>query len=62
LLKAIPALNDQLKGMGIDTAESADVMDEDESEKDVKPQRRVKAKKAEKANIEATSDEDGDED
>jgi hypothetical protein len=48
--------------MGIETAESANAMDEDESEKEAKPQRRVKAKRAEKANIEATSDEDGDED
>jgi len=36
-------------------------MDEDEPEEDKKPRKRVKAKKTEKANIEATSDEDGDE-
>jgi hypothetical protein len=51
-----------LKGVGIDVGESADAMDEDESEKEAKPQKRIRAKKTEKANIEATSDEDGDED
>jgi activated RNA polymerase II transcriptional coactivator p15 len=48
--------------MGIDLDGSADAMDEDEGEWEAKPQKRVKAKKTEKANIEATSDEDGDED
>jgi hypothetical protein len=62
LLQAIPAINAQLKDMGIALDESADAMDEDESEKDEKPSKRIKAKKTEKANIEATSDEDGDDD
>jgi hypothetical protein len=62
LLQAIPAINAQLKDMGIALDESADAMDEDESEKDEKPPKRIKAKKTEKANIEATSDEDGDDD
>jgi hypothetical protein len=47
--------------MGIDVGESVDAMDEDESEEVEKPQKRIKAKKTEKANIEATSDEDSDE-
>ncbi|PMD57021.1 PC4-domain-containing protein [Hyaloscypha bicolor E] len=62
LLKAIPAINAQLKDMGIVLGESADAMDEDEPEEETKPQKRIKGKKTEKANIEATSDEDGDED
>ena len=33
-------------------------MDEDEKEEEALPKRRIKAKKVEKANIEATSDED----
>jgi len=60
LLQAIPAINAQLKEMGIALGESADAMDEDEPEEEEKPKKRVKAKKTEKANIEATSDEDGD--
>jgi hypothetical protein len=48
--------------MGIDLGESVDAMDEDESEEVEKPRKRTKAKKTEKANIEATSDEDGDDD
>jgi hypothetical protein len=49
--------------MGIIVGESADAMDEDDDEEEeTKPQKRVKAKKTEKANIEATSDEDGGED
>jgi hypothetical protein len=47
--------------MGIVLGESTDAMDEDEPEEETKPQRRIKGKKTEKANIEATSDEDGDE-
>jgi hypothetical protein len=62
LVKAIPGINAQLKEMGIDAGESADAMDEDEAEEVPKPQKRIKARKAEKANIEATSDEDEDED
>ncbi|KAH8793626.1 putative RNA polymerase II transcriptional coactivator [Hyaloscypha sp. PMI_1271] len=62
LLRAIPAINAQLKDMGIALGESTDAMDEDEPEEETKPQRRIKSKKTEKANIEATSDEDGDED
>ncbi|KAE9378061.1 PC4-domain-containing protein [Stipitochalara longipes BDJ] len=62
LLQAIPAINAQLKEMGIALGETADEMDEDEPEDDEKPQKRIKAKKTEKANIEATSDEDEDED
>ncbi|KAH8786157.1 putative RNA polymerase II transcriptional coactivator [Hyaloscypha finlandica] len=62
LLRAIPAINAQLKDMGIALGESTDAMDEDEPEEETKPQRRIKGKKTEKANIEATSDEDGDED
>jgi hypothetical protein len=59
-LKAIPEINAHLSELGIKFDAFADV--DDESEKGEKPQRRVKAKKAEKANIEATSDEDEDED
>lgn len=49
--------------MGIDLHGDVDAMDEEEDEiEEVKPKKRIKAKKTEKANIEATSDEDGDED
>lgn len=57
LLKAIPTLNAQLKGKGFDVGASAQAVDE-ESAGELKPRKRIKSKKAEKANIEATSDEE----
>jgi hypothetical protein len=51
----MPEINAHLKALGIDVGASA--MSEDEPEEEAKPQKRVKAKKGEKANIEATSDE-----
>jgi hypothetical protein len=39
--------------MGVDVGGSTDAMDEDTTE-EAKPQRRIKAKKAEKANIEVS--------
>jgi hypothetical protein len=54
LLRAIPEINASLKTGGVDVGESA-LPDDDEE--DPKPQRKSKTKK-EKANIEATSDED----
>ncbi|PBP25084.1 ssDNA-binding transcriptional regulator [Diplocarpon rosae] len=56
LLKSIPELNAYIKTMGIDVSDSA--VSEEESEEQAKPKKRTKAKKQEKANIEATSDED----
>ncbi|OWP05937.1 hypothetical protein B2J93_6261 [Marssonina coronariae] len=57
LLKSIPELNAHMKTMGIDVSDSA--VSEEESEEQAKPKKRVKAKQQKKANIEATSDEDG---
>ena len=56
LLKAIPALNAQLKDLGVDVGLQSTVHDDSEIER--KSQRRPKAKKEEKSNIEATSEED----
>ncbi|PBP16565.1 transcriptional Coactivator p15 [Diplocarpon rosae] len=56
LLKSIPEMNAYIKTMGIDVSDSA--VSEEESEEQAKPKKRAKAKKLEKANIEATSDED----
>jgi len=58
LLEAIPEVNAQLGEMGIPIGGSADA--EEESEEEAKPRRRIKAKKAEKSNIDATSDEEED--
>jgi len=55
LLNAIPTINKQLKGLGIDVSASA--ASDEESEGEI-PKKRVKAKKEAKANIEATSEED----
>ena len=56
LLEVLPKLNTHLKGMNIDVSTTA--VPDEESEEEEKPKKRVKAKKQEKANIEATSDED----
>ncbi|KAH7350901.1 transcriptional Coactivator p15-domain-containing protein [Rhexocercosporidium sp. MPI-PUGE-AT-0058] len=56
LLEVLPKLNTHLKGMDIDISASA--VSEEEPEEDGKPKKRVKPRKQEKANIEATSDED----
>ena len=55
-LQTIPQLNAHLKTLGIDVSHSAAL--EDDDEEDIKSIKRIKAKKQEKANIEATSDED----
>merc|ERR1712093_60946 len=55
LLNAIPTINKQLKGLGIDVSASA--ASDEESEGEI-PKKRVRAKKEAKANIEATSEED----
>ncbi|EKD13785.1 uncharacterized protein L3040_005597 [Drepanopeziza brunnea f. sp. 'multigermtubi'] len=56
LLKSIPELNAHLKTMGVDVSDSE--IPENGPEENSKLQKRVRAKKQEKANIEATSDED----
>ncbi|CZT02763.1 uncharacterized protein RAG0_09782 [Rhynchosporium agropyri] len=56
LLEIIPKVNTHLKGMGIDVAASE--VPDGESEEERVPKKRVKPTKQEKANIEATSDED----
>ncbi|KAH8685922.1 transcriptional Coactivator p15-domain-containing protein [Tricladium varicosporioides] len=57
LLAAIPEINANLKSAGEAIGETT-AMDEDQSEAETKPVKRVKAKKETKANIEATSDEE----
>lgn len=62
LLKAIPSINANLRGLGIDIGNSADGEGfVGESEAEIKPARKVRAKnnKPEKSNIDSTSDEDG---
>lgn len=60
LLKAIPEINADLQAMGIDVSGN-DKEDDEAMEEDSLPKKRVRAKKDTKANIEATSDEDEDE-
>ncbi|KAL3424378.1 transcriptional Coactivator p15 [Phlyctema vagabunda] len=67
LLKAIPKINASLRSMGVEIEDtttgvknSDDLDPEDPADAEIKPSRKVKAKK-EKANIEATSDEEEDE-
>ncbi|KAF4636986.1 hypothetical protein G7Y89_g1085 [Cudoniella acicularis] len=55
LAAAVPAINSSLKLAGI---AFEDAMDEDQSEEEAKPKKRVKAKKETKTNIDATSDEE----
>lgn len=55
LLTSIPELNAHLGTLGVDV-KTPELPDED-SEEEAKPKKRVRAKK-EKANIEATSDEE----
>lgn len=58
LLKAIPQINEALREKGVDTDGLGIMMkDEDGSEADTQPLKRVKAKPG-KSNIEATSDEE----
>ncbi|RDW91174.1 hypothetical protein BP5796_02339 [Coleophoma crateriformis] len=58
LLQAIPHINKALRGKGVDISEPDLAMkDEDGSEADTKPLKRVRTKQ-EKSNIEATSDEE----
>jgi len=60
LLKAIPEINASLKQQGIDVGRSAaDDDDEEEAELETVPKKRVRTK-TEKANIDATSDEEED--
>lgn len=57
LLEAIPDINASLKSMGVEV-EASTAMEEDHSEGEALPRRRVKPKKETKSNIDATSDED----
>ncbi|KAL2071354.1 hypothetical protein VTL71DRAFT_12589 [Oculimacula yallundae] len=56
LLEVLPKVNTHLKSMNIDVSASA--VPDEESEEEKEPKKRVKPVKQEKANIEATSDED----
>lgn len=60
LLKAIPEINAGLKDIGIVVSPNA--VDDDDEEEEEKPQRKAKTQaKNSKANIEATSDEEEEE-
>ncbi|RFU23922.1 hypothetical protein B7463_g12419, partial [Scytalidium lignicola] len=62
LLQAIPGINANLRELGIEIGNSAEAeVSAEESEAEIKPARkaRMKARKPEKSNIDATSDEDG---
>jgi hypothetical protein len=60
LVRAIPQVNARLSSMGVDVSGSEMALDEEQSEAEAKPKKRVKPAKesTSKSNIEATSEED----